>query len=181
MTNPLARSEAEDFLFKEAALLDAWRLEEWANLFTEDGEYLIPATDAPDGAPGTSLYLVYDDRHRLGERAKRLLKKTAHAEQPRSRTRHMSSNVMVAEAEGAGVARPGAGVGVGFCLALTATAEGFQPCLDIDRDTLRANAMRISALVPTFITALYRLVKLHPAQDRSAEAESALNRARALA
>ncbi len=100
MTNPLARSEAEDFLFKEAALLDAWRLEEWANLFTEDGEYLIPATDAPDGAPGTSLYLVYDDRHRLGERAKRLLKKTAHAEQPRSRTRHMSSNVMVAEAEG---------------------------------------------------------------------------------
>jgi p-cumate 2,3-dioxygenase subunit beta len=101
MTNLLARSEAEDFLFKEAALLDAWRLEEWANLFTEDGEYLIPATDAPDGAPGTSLYLVYDDRHRLGERAKRLLKKTAHAEQPRSRTRHMSSNVMVAEAEGA--------------------------------------------------------------------------------
>ena len=101
MTSPLARSEAEDFLFKEAALLDAWRLEEWANLFTEDGEYLIPATDAPDGAPGTSLYLVYDDRHRLGERAKRLLKKTAHAEQPRSRTRHMSSNVMVAEAEGA--------------------------------------------------------------------------------
>jgi p-cumate 2,3-dioxygenase beta subunit len=100
MTNPLARSEAEDFLFKEAALLDAWRLEEWANLFTEEGEYLIPATDAPDGAPGTSLYLVYDDRHRLGERAKRLLKKTAHAEQPRSRTRHMSSNVMVAEAEG---------------------------------------------------------------------------------
>ena len=100
MTSPLARSEAEDFLFKEAALLDAWRLEEWANLFTEDGEYLIPATDAPDGAPGTSLYLVYDDRHRLGERAKRLLKKTAHAEQPRSRTRHMSSNVMVAEAEG---------------------------------------------------------------------------------
>jgi p-cumate 2,3-dioxygenase subunit beta len=100
MTNPLARPEAEDFLFKEAALLDAWRLEEWANLFTEDGEYLIPATDAPDGAPGTSLYLVYDDRHRLGERAKRLLKKTAHAEQPRSRTRHMSSNVMVAEAEG---------------------------------------------------------------------------------
>jgi len=100
MTSPLARSEAEDFLFKEAALLDAWRLEEWANLFTADGEYLIPATDAPDGAPGTSLYLVYDDRHRLGERAKRLLKKTAHAEQPRSRTRHMSSNVMVAEAEG---------------------------------------------------------------------------------
>jgi citrate synthase len=42
-------------------------------------------------------------------------------------------------------------------VSLTATAEGFQPCLDVDRQTLRANAMRISALVPTFITALYRL------------------------
>ncbi|MBA3653513.1 MAG: citrate synthase [Actinobacteria bacterium] len=42
-------------------------------------------------------------------------------------------------------------------VSLTATAEGFQPCLDVDRTTLRGNAMRISALVPTFITALYRL------------------------
>ena len=96
----LTRSDAEDFLSKEAALLDAWRLEEWANLFTEDGEYLIPATDDPDGEPGTSLFLVYDDRHRLGERAKRLLKKTAHAETPRSRTRHMNSNIVVGESDG---------------------------------------------------------------------------------
>src|SRR5881409_40897 len=29
----------------------------------------------------------------------------------------------------------------------------------VDRETLRGNAMRISALVPTFITALYRLHK----------------------
>jgi citrate synthase len=42
-------------------------------------------------------------------------------------------------------------------VSLTATAEGFKPCLDIDHATLRGNAMRISALVPTFITALYRL------------------------
>jgi citrate synthase len=42
-------------------------------------------------------------------------------------------------------------------VSLTAAAEGFKPCLDIDRTELRANAMRISALVPTFITALYRL------------------------
>ena len=42
-------------------------------------------------------------------------------------------------------------------VSLTASVEGFQPCLDIDRTALRANAMRMSALVPTFITALYRL------------------------
>ncbi len=54
MSTPLTRTEAEEFLFQEAALLDAWKLEEWANLFTDDGEYLIPATDAPEAGPGTS-------------------------------------------------------------------------------------------------------------------------------
>jgi len=96
----LTRSDAEDFLIQEAALLDAWKLEEWAELFTEDGEYLVPATDDPAGRPGQSLYLIYDDRHRLGERAKRLLKRTAHAEQPHSRTRHMTSNVVVGKGDG---------------------------------------------------------------------------------
>jgi p-cumate 2,3-dioxygenase beta subunit len=104
MTASLSRNDAEEFLIKEAALLDAWRLEEWANLFTADGEYLIPATDAPAAEPGRSLYLVYDDRHRLGERAKRLLKATAHAESPHSRTRHMTSNVMVGERTGEAIA-----------------------------------------------------------------------------
>jgi citrate synthase len=42
-------------------------------------------------------------------------------------------------------------------VSLSAAAEGFRPSLDVDRTELRANAMRISALVPTFITALYRL------------------------
>lgn len=90
----LSRSDAEDFLIREAALLDSWKLLEWADLFTEDGEYLVPATDDPEGKAGKSLFLIYDDRHRLGERAKRLLKPTAHAESPHSRTRHMISNVV---------------------------------------------------------------------------------------
>ena len=92
----LSRSDAEDFLIQEAALLDAWKLMEWTELFTEDGEYLVPATDDPEGKAGKSLFLIYDDRHRLGERAKRLLKPTAHAEFPHSRTRHMISNVVTA-------------------------------------------------------------------------------------
>ena len=93
----LSRSDAEDFLIREAALLDSWKLMEWADLFTDDGEYLVPATDDPEGRAGKSLFLIYDDRHRLGERAKRLLKPTAHAEFPHSRTRHMISNVVTAE------------------------------------------------------------------------------------
>lgn len=89
----LTRAQVEDFLFHEADLLDRWALDAWAMLFTDDGEYLIPPTDLPDGDPSKDLFLVYDDRHRLGERAKRLGKKSAHAEFPHSRTRHMISNV----------------------------------------------------------------------------------------
>lgn len=88
-------ASVEAFLIHEAELLDAWKLEEWAALFAEDGEYRIPATDLPQGAPEQSLYLVYDNRHRLGERAKRLLKRSAHVEFPRSRTLHTISNVSV--------------------------------------------------------------------------------------
>jgi p-cumate 2,3-dioxygenase beta subunit len=105
MTSPASlpeRAAIEDFLYREAELLDTWRLVEWAELFTDDGTYLIPATDTPDGEPHNTLFLVYDDRQRLTERAKRLTKKTAHAEFPHSKTRRSISNVRVARgADGA--------------------------------------------------------------------------------
>jgi len=100
MNASFTRTQAEDFLYREARLLDDWRLTEWAALFTEDGEYLVPPTDQPDGDPATTLFLIYDDRHRLDERAKRLLNREAHAEHPRSRTRRLIGNVIVGEAQG---------------------------------------------------------------------------------
>ncbi len=93
-SNAVTRAAVEDFLYAEADLLDNWQLEEWAALFTDDGQYWVPSTDAPpDADPRQTLFLIYDDRHRIGERAKRLLKKSAHAEFPHSRTRHLISNV----------------------------------------------------------------------------------------
>ncbi|MBS0220456.1 MAG: aromatic-ring-hydroxylating dioxygenase subunit beta [Proteobacteria bacterium] len=92
---PFERARIEDFLYREAALLDSWKLMEWVELFTEDGEYLVPSTDIPDGSPADTLFLIYDDHHRLAERAKRLLKKTAHAEFPHSRLRRIVGNVLV--------------------------------------------------------------------------------------
>ena len=93
-TSAVSRAAVEDFLYHEADLLDSWKLEEWAELFSDDGQYWVPSTDAPpDADPRHSLFLIYDDRHRIGERAKRLLKKSAHAEFPHSRTRHLISNV----------------------------------------------------------------------------------------
>jgi p-cumate 2,3-dioxygenase beta subunit len=88
------RSEVEHFLYEEAALLDDWRLAEWLELFLPEGHYLIPATDLPDGDPGRDLFLVQDDRFLLEQRIGSLMKRSAHAEYPHSRTRRMVSNVL---------------------------------------------------------------------------------------
>ncbi len=97
-----SRDELEDFLYAEAALLDAWRLDEWLALFVEGARYFIPPAGAEDDAdPSATLFYVADDYHRLCERVKRLKKRTAHAEFPRSRCRRMVSNVRVVEGDAA--------------------------------------------------------------------------------
>jgi p-cumate 2,3-dioxygenase beta subunit len=97
----LTRAEAEDFLFHEAELLDDWRLPEWAELYTEDAVYEVtsPTSVDPVNADATtSLFLISDRIDRIRGRANRLMKKTAHAEYPRSKTRHMVGNVRVVSA-----------------------------------------------------------------------------------
>ncbi len=88
------RTDVEEFLFDEAALLDAWRLDDWLALFVEGGEYYVPPAGSDDDAdPTTTLFYIADDYFRLGERVKRLAKTTAHVEFPHSRCRHLVSNV----------------------------------------------------------------------------------------
>lgn len=91
------RTHVEDFLFKEAQLLDEWRLREWVALFAEDGRYVVPTTDLPDGDPQRDLVFIDDDLPRLRARAERLLGPFAHRERPRSRTRRFVSNVRAQE------------------------------------------------------------------------------------
>ena len=92
----VTREQVEDFMFYEAELLDDWKLKEWLQLFTDDGSYFVPTTDTPPGAsPDDALFYVADDRFRLEQRVERLLKRTAHAEYPKSKTRHLVSNVRI--------------------------------------------------------------------------------------
>ena len=98
MTANFTRNDVEEFLYREAALLDRWQLEEWLSLFTDDAVYHVPTIGtAPDTTPDNTLFYVADDRVRLRERVVRLSKKSAHVEWPRSRTRHMVSNVLIDE------------------------------------------------------------------------------------
>lgn len=89
------RAQAEDFLYHEAALLDAWDLEAWLALLAEDARYLVPPNELPDGDPDTTLFIIADDMHRLRGRVKRLQSRDAHAEFPPSRTRRLITNVRV--------------------------------------------------------------------------------------
>lgn len=93
------REDVEVFLYREAALLDDWKLKDWLALFTDDAIYEVPtmdaARDAGTASPKESLFYIADDRFRLGERVSRLGKRGAHAEFPHSRTRHLVSNVLI--------------------------------------------------------------------------------------
>jgi p-cumate 2,3-dioxygenase beta subunit len=92
------REEVEDFLYHEAALLDAWELAAWDALFTDDGRYEVAPISLANPEtldPSVVLFLVADERSRITQRTLRLMKKSAHAEYPHSRTRHLVSNIRI--------------------------------------------------------------------------------------
>jgi p-cumate 2,3-dioxygenase beta subunit len=88
--------EIERFLYDEAALLDEWRLPEWLELLTDDCRYLVPAPDARDADnPAETLFVIADDHEQIVGRVTRLESDAAYVERPRSRTRHLLTNVRV--------------------------------------------------------------------------------------
>ncbi len=92
--------EIERFLIDEAALLDEWRLEEWLVLMAEESRYLVPPLDQPDADHRDTLFLISDDRRSLASRVRQLLSGTTWAENPRSRTRRLVTNVRLLEVAG---------------------------------------------------------------------------------
>jgi len=95
-----SRAEVEDLFYREAALLDDWRLDEWLALLTDDASYYVPPNDRPDADHRTTLFTIADNAARLKERVRRIKDKNCHAEYPHSRTRRMIGNVRVDEATG---------------------------------------------------------------------------------
>jgi p-cumate 2,3-dioxygenase subunit beta len=91
----VSRADVEDFLFREADLLDAWDLRAWLELFDTPSHYIVPPPGRPDADPDRDAFLVHDDRTMLEHRVESLLKRSAHAEWPHSRTRRMVTNVQV--------------------------------------------------------------------------------------
>ena len=94
------QEDVQDFLFREAALLDEWRLEEWEQLLTDDATYYVPPNDRHDGDHRSTLFTIADDRERIRQRVIRILDPNCHAEYPRSRTRRIIGNVRVVGQDG---------------------------------------------------------------------------------
>jgi p-cumate 2,3-dioxygenase beta subunit len=96
----VTRAEVEDFLYREAALLDDWKLDEWEALLTDDASYFVPPNDQLEGDHRNTLFLIADDRERIRQRVIRIKDPNCHAEHPRSRTRRMISNVRILGVDG---------------------------------------------------------------------------------
>ena len=84
--------EIETFLVHEARLLDERRYEDWLALFTEDGWYWVPVEEG-QASPKETVSLIYDDRRLLETRVRRLTQTKLHAQEPKSRTSRIVTNV----------------------------------------------------------------------------------------
>jgi biphenyl 2,3-dioxygenase beta subunit len=99
MNSDLIR-EVEQFLYREARMLDERKFNEWLELFTDDMRYWMPVMSTVERggrevATGRELAHFDDNKTTLTIRVKRLYSGSAHAEEPQSRTRHFVSNVEV--------------------------------------------------------------------------------------
>ena len=99
--------EVEQFLYAEAALLDARRYRDWLGLMAEDIEYWMPVRRTVTAAdidreftkPGEVAYFD-DDWAYLEMRVKKLEAGSAWSEDPPSRSRHFVSNVRILDVQG---------------------------------------------------------------------------------
>src|SRR5436309_8044263 len=95
------KREIEEFLYREAHLLDEHRLDEWLDLFTDDVEYVVPLREhvqgdvAPPGHP-----VIHDDKVMLMARVRKHQTGLSHVETPQSMTCHLVTNVLVEAGDG---------------------------------------------------------------------------------
>lgn len=93
------RQDIENFLYREARLIDDEKFEEWLDLFAEDALYWAPC-NRYDIDPNTEVSLIYDDKARMNDRVWRLRSGLAYSQEPPSRLRHMLSNVEILASDG---------------------------------------------------------------------------------
>ena len=85
-----------DFVVREARLLDQQRLDDWLDLFAEDGHYWMPV-EWGQTDPRLTTSLMYEDKLLLRIRVDRLKGKQTYSQSPKSRCHHVLQTPQVDE------------------------------------------------------------------------------------
>jgi benzoate/toluate 1,2-dioxygenase beta subunit len=88
----ITRSEVENFLYREARLMDSHEYDQWFELWTADARYWIPCNQ-DDHDTRTHVSLVHEDHEGLVDRITRLKSGSAWAQDPRSRLCRIVGNI----------------------------------------------------------------------------------------
>jgi 3-phenylpropionate/cinnamic acid dioxygenase small subunit len=91
---PVDRQRIENFLYREARLMDEHAYDEWLALWTDDALYWIPCNE-DDFDPERHVSIVYENKGRLQDRIARLKSGAAYAQDPKSRLSRVVSNVEI--------------------------------------------------------------------------------------
>ncbi len=84
----------EQFLYRQADVLDERNWDEWLRLFSADGIYWMPVSrdqETGDGVPN----IFYEDHFLMRIRVARVTHVRAHSHRPPNRTSHVVSNVVI--------------------------------------------------------------------------------------
>jgi 3-phenylpropionate/cinnamic acid dioxygenase small subunit len=84
----------EQFLYREARVIDANDYKTWMTMWSDECMYWVPSND-DDSDPQKKVALIYDDRKQIEDRVWRLSGMHAHAQRPKSRLSRVISNIEV--------------------------------------------------------------------------------------
>ena len=91
----------EQFLYREASLLDSPDLDRWIELFTEDGTYWMPAAEG-QADPLNHVSHIYDDRVMMEIRRRNFVHPRAASKDWSVRCSHLLGNIQLRGANDAG-------------------------------------------------------------------------------
>ncbi len=93
---PADRHKIENFLYREARLMDEHAYDDWLALWTDDALYWVPCND-DNIDPERHVSIVYENKVGLEDRIARLKSGAAYAQDPKSRLSRVVSNIEIEE------------------------------------------------------------------------------------
>jgi len=101
MANLETQHAVEQFLYRQAELLDSKQWKEWVDLFSDDGIYWMPPERSYTTWDGTPAIFA-EDKNLMNVRMGRVLHPDAWSQRPLWGTNHVVSNVVLKNVSGSG-------------------------------------------------------------------------------